>query len=212
MPPAIPTYENEVDVARSFSLKAQQDMVLIQAALDGNPKAYETLLRSYRKSVYHIALKMVRDADDADDLTMEAFAKAFRNLARYQPQFAFSTWLFRIATNGCIDFIRRKKVKTQSLNAPQALGDGESFFLDVCDHDPNPQEAVMRQQRIELVQQVVTRLPAKYARLIRLRYFEELSYEEVATELQAPLGTVKAQLFRARELLLQLLQDKKAAI
>jgi RNA polymerase sigma-70 factor (ECF subfamily) len=202
----------EAEIERGFSPKAQRDLVLIQAALDGSAKAYEALLRGYRKSVYHIALRMVRDPDDADDLTMEAFAKAFGHLSCYRPEFAFSTWLFRIATNGCIDFVRRKKLKTQPLNAAVGLGDGESLLLDVCDHAPNPQEAFIRQQRIEVVQRVVTRLPAKYARLVRLRYFEELSYAEVATELQVPLGTVKAQLFRARELLLQLLQENKGAI
>ena len=92
------------------------------------------------------------------------------------------------------------------------MGDGESILWDVCDHAPNPQEAFIRQQRIEVVMRVVTRLPAKYAQLVRLRYFEELSYAEVATELHAPLGTVKAQLFHARALLLQLLQENKAAI
>ena len=210
MLPIAPAVETEIE--RGFSPKAQRDLVLIQAALDGSAKAYEALLRSYRKSVYYIALRMVRHPDDAADLTMEAFAKAFGHLSRYRPQFAFSTWLFRIATNGCIDFVRRKKLHTQPLNVAVALSDGKSFLLDVCDHAPNPQEAFIRQQRIEVVHQVVNQLPAKYAVLVRLRYFEELSYEEVATELQAPLGTVKAQLFHARELLLQLLQANKAAI
>ena len=210
MLPVAPIVETEIE--RGFSPKAQRDLVLIQAALDGCAKAYEELMRCYRRSVYHIALRMVRDPDDADDLTMEAFAKAFGHLSRYRPQFAFSTWLFRIATNGCIDFVRRKKLHTQPLNVAVALSDGKSFLLDVCDHAPNPQEAFIRQQRIEVVQQVVTLLPAKYAQLVRLRYFEELSYAEVATELHAPLGTVKAQLFHARELLLQLLQENKAAI
>jgi len=210
MLPVAPIVETEIE--RGFSPKAQRDLVLIQAALDGCAKAYEELMRCYRKSVYHIALRMVRDPDDADDLTMEAFAKAFGHLSRYRPQFAFSTWLFRIATNGCIDFVRRKKLITQSLNAAVPVGDGKSILWDVCDHAPNPQEAFIRQQRIEVVQQVVTLLPAKYAQLVRLRYFEELSYAEVATELHAPLGTVKAQLFHARELLLQLLQENKAAI
>ena len=202
----------ETKVERVFSPKAQRDLALIQAALNGRGKAYETLLRGHRQSVYHIALRMVRDPDDADDLTMEAFAKAFGHLSRYRPQFAFSTWLFRIATNCCIDFVRRKKLNIQSLNTAVKLGNGESILLDVCDHAPNPQEAFIRQQRIEAVQRVVTQLPAKYARLVRLRYFEELSYAEMATKLQTPLGTVKAQLFRARELLLQLLRENKGVL
>lgn len=202
----------EAEIERGFSPKAQRDFVLIQAALDGSAKAYEALLRSYHKSVYHIALRMVRDPDDADDLTMEAFAKAFGHLSRYRPQFAFSTWLFHIATNGCIDFVRRKKLNTQSLNAAVSLGNGKSILLDVCDAAPNPQETFIRQQRIEVVQRVVTQLPAKYARLVRLRYFKELSYVEVAAELHTPLGTVKAQLFRARELLLQLLSRSEELV
>ena len=202
----------ETKFERVFSPKAQRDLALIQAALNGRGKAYETLLRGHRQSVYHIALRMVRDPDDADDLTMEAFAKAFGHLSRYRPQFAFSTWLFRIATNCCIDFVRRKKLNIQSLNTAVKLGNGESILLDVCDHAPNPQEAFIRQQRIEAVQRVVTQLPAKYARLVRLRYFEELSYAEMATKLQTPLGTVKAQLFRARELLLQLLRENKGVL
>jgi len=210
MLPVAPIVETEIK--RVFSPKAQRDLFLIQAALDGSGKAYEALLRSYRKSVYRITLRMVHDTDDADDLTMEAFAKAFGHLSRYRPRFAFSTWLFRITTNSCIDFVRRKKLKIQSLNAAVKSGDGDSILLDVRDYAPNPQEAFIRQQRIEVVQRVITRLPAQYARLVRLRYFEELSYAEVATELQAPLGTVKAQLFRARELLLQLLLENKAAI
>ena len=202
----------ETKFERVFSPKAQRDLALIQAALNGRGKAYETLLRGHRQSVYHITLRMVRDPDDADDLTMEAFAKAFGHLSRYRPQFAFSTWLFRIATNCCIDFVRRKKLNTQSLNTAVKLGNGESILLDVCDHAPNPQEAFIRQQRMEVVQHMVTQLPDKYARLVRLRYFEELSYAEMATKLQTPLGTVKAQLFRARDLLLQLLRENKGVL
>ena len=204
---------NEFQVARSLSARAQQDLALIAAALEGSAKAYEQLLGNYRKSVYHVVLRMVGgNQDDAQDLTLEIFAKAFQYLARYRSDFAFSTWLFRIATNHCIDFVRRKKLLTQSLNKPQQLGDGTSYTLDATDQELNPQDLFIRQQRGELVQRVVARLPPKYERLVRLRYFEELSYEEVAAELQVPLGTVKARLFRARELLLALLSDSRTAL
>ena len=132
---------------------------------------------------------------------METFGKAFRHLGRYSPDFAFSTWLFRIATNNCIDFVRRKKLATLSLQAPAHLSEDGECTLDVCDGDLNPQEAYIRQQRCERVRAAVAQLPAKYVDLVRLRYFEELSYEEVAAELQVPLGTVKANLNRARALL-----------
>ncbi len=197
-------FSKSLENERELSVRAQRDLVLIQQALDGSAKAYEELLRSYRRSVYHIVLKMVRDTDDADDVTQEIFAKAFRSLGRYRAEFAFSTWLFRIATNHCIDFIRKRKLKTQSLNSEMQLGDGKGMLLEVASQDLNPQDAFVRQQRIERVQQLVERLPAKYQQLVRLRYFDELSYEEIAVELRAPLGTVKAQLFRARELLLDM--------
>lgn len=200
---AAPEYERE------RSARARHDLALVEAALAGSASAYEQLLKEYRKSMYHMVLKMVRDADDAEDLTMEAFAKAFRHLPRYRPDYAFSTWLFRIATNHCIDFMRRKRLKTSSLSAALDLADGDTMLLDARDQNLNPQEALIRQQRMELVQRAVDLLPPKYARLVRLRYFDELSYEEVAQELKAPLGTVKAQLFRARELLLELLQGSR---
>jgi RNA polymerase sigma-70 factor (ECF subfamily) len=198
--------------ARELSVRARQDLVLIEAALAGSPPAYEALLDKYRKPVYHLILKLVRHPDDTEDLTLEVFAKAFRHLARYQPQFAFSTWLFRIATNHSIDFIRRSKVKTLSLDAPSTLENGDSLGWEVCDPDPDPQEACIRQQRIALTRQVVSRLPPKYATLVRLRYFEELSYEEVAGQLQLPVGTVKAQLHTARQLMGRLVKDSQAVI
>lgn len=196
---------------QAMSVRARQDLNFIAVALAGEAKGYEQLMQRYYKPVYQVVLKMVRHPDDAEDLTSEAFAKAFRHLARYSPDFAFSTWLFRIATNNCIDFLRRKKIKTQPLNAQLALRDGNSIRLEAPDHAPNPHDALIRQQRIDLVRQVVTRLPPKYATLVRLRYFDELSYEELAEQLQLPVGTVKAQLFRARELMADLIKDSKTA-
>jgi RNA polymerase sigma factor (sigma-70 family) len=195
-----------------LSWRARRDLALVEAALAGQHKAYEELLRHYRKGVFHLVLRIVRDTDDAEDMTQEAFTKAFRNLTLYTSQFAFSTWLFRIATNHCIDFLRRKKIKTRSIQAGLQDEQGESFLLDLPDQEPNPQEAYMRQQRIDLMQHLVAKLPTRYATVVRMRYFEELTYDEVATKLQLPLGTVKAQMFRARELLLGFLQNSKAAI
>lgn len=198
---------------REFSPRAQEDIRLVEAALAGSAKAYESLMRKYRKSVYHLTLKMVRNPDDADDLTLEIFAKAFQALPKYQAVFAFSTWLFRIATNHTIDFVRRNnRLRTQSLSTGIALGEGESLVPDVASPEPDPQQAYMRQQRIELVQRLVEMLPPKYLMLVRLRYFDELSYEEIAQQIDAPLGTVKAQLHRARELLSAFAKGSKTAI
>ena len=190
---------------RMMSARARQDLELVAAALAGQTKAYEELLRQYRMAVYHLVLKLVPQADDAEDVTMETFRKAFRHLGRYSPQFAFSTWLFRIATNNCLDFIRRKKLATLSLQAPAHWNEDGECTLELCDEELNPQDAFIRQQRCERVREAVMRLPIKYLDLVRLRYLEELSLEEVAAELQWPLGTVKAHLNRARTLLAEML-------
>ena len=202
-----------MELKRQFSQKALEDFQLIdQAVKDKDEHAFATLMDRYNRPVYHMILKMVRNIDDAEDLTIEAFAKAFKNLHRFKKDFTFSTWLFRIATNNAIDFIRKKKLETMSLDTSFSDDNGEAVHIDVEDQNLNPQEEAIKSQKIELIQMFVTRLPAKYQRLVKLRYFEELSYEEIAEELDAPLGTVKAQLHRARELMYDLVKNKKEHI
>ncbi|MEQ9302795.1 MAG: sigma-70 family RNA polymerase sigma factor [Marinoscillum sp.] len=201
------------EVKRQFSDKALKDFKLIdRATLENDESAFAELMSHYKKPVYHMVLKMVRNVDDAEDLTIEAFAKAFRNLARFKKDYTFSTWLFRIATNNAIDFIRKKKLETYSLNTSFTDDSGESVNIDVEASDRTPDQEAINTQKIELVRMFVTKLPAKYQRLVKLRYFDELSYEEIAKELEAPLGTVKAQLHRARELMYELVKDKKKHI
>jgi RNA polymerase sigma factor (sigma-70 family) len=199
-----------MEIKKQFSDKALQDFLLIdQAVNEHDEQAFAMLLERYRKPVYHMVLKMVRNVDDAEDLTIEAFAKAFKNLHKFKKDYTFSTWLFRIATNNSIDFIRKKKLETMSLNTSYQDDSGANVTIDVKDVNLDPQELAIKTQKIELIQLFVTKLPAKYQRLVRLRYFKELSYEEIAKELDAPLGTVKAQLHRARELLQDLVKGKK---
>lgn len=182
-------------------------------AVGGDDKAYAKLLQRYKRPVYHMILKMVRNIDDAEDLTMESFSKAFRSLARFKKDFTFSTWLFRIATNNTIDFIRKKKLNTLSIQNTFTDDDGQSVSIDVEDDGTlNPQDEAIKAQKEELIQVFVNMLPGKYQKLVRLRYFHELSYEEIAEELEAPLGTVKAQLHRARELMYDLVKNKKEHI
>lgn len=202
-----------MELDRQFSDKALHDFKLIDEATNqGDETAFAKLMERYKKPVYHMILKMVRNVDDAEDLTIEAFAKAFRNLKRFKKDYTFSTWLFRIATNNAIDFIRKKKLETYSLNTSFTDESGDSVNIDVEDRNLTPDEETIKTQKIELVRMFVTKLPAKYQRLVRLRYFDELSYEEIAKELDAPLGTVKAQLHRARELMYDLVKDKKPHI
>ena len=198
------------ELKKQFSQKALDDFKLIdQATNEHDEQAFALLMERYKKPVYHMILKMVRNVDDAEDLTIEAFAKAFKNLHRFKKDYTFSTWLFRIATNNSIDFIRKKRLETMSLNTSYQDESGENVTIDVQDKNPNPQEEAIKSQKKELVQMFVTKLPAKYQRLVRLRYFKELSYEEIAKELESPLGTVKAQLHRVRELMYDLVKGKE---
>lgn len=192
------------------SKNTQEDRALVAAAKKGEPQAFATLLKKYRKSVYYMLLKMVKNADDAEDLTQEAFAKAFNSIEKFDSKYAFSTWLFRIATNNCIDFIRKKRVQTVSIDQPVPGDDGSSMRFDVRDSNLEPDDAMLKQQRKRYLNMAIDRLPEKYRVLVELRYFKEFSYDEVAKELQIPLGTVKAQLFRARELLNQELKNLKS--
>lgn len=202
-----------MESGKQFSEKALEDFKLIDLAVSGqDEQAYADLMQRYRKPVYHMILKMIRNVDDAEDLTIEAFAKAFKNLHKFKKDFTFSTWLFRIATNNTIDFIRKKRLNTMSIHSSYKDDNGDNVTIDVQDKRLNPQEEAIKGQKIELVRMFVTKLPAKYQRLVKLRYFDELSYDEIAKELNAPLGTVKAQLHRARELMYDLVKNKKEHI
>jgi RNA polymerase sigma-70 factor (ECF subfamily) len=197
------------ELTPKITRNTQEDRELVAAAKRGDPQAFRTLMKKYHKSVYYMLLKMVKNADDAEDLTQEAFAKAFNSIDKFDSTFAFSTWLFRIATNNCIDFIRKKRVQTISIDSPLEGDDGSSMQLDVRDDNFDPNDSMLRQQRKHYLELAIQRLPEKYRTLVELRYYRELSYEEVADELQIPLGTVKAQLFRARELLNEELRNVK---
>ncbi|MCB0755102.1 MAG: sigma-70 family RNA polymerase sigma factor [Flavobacteriales bacterium] len=203
----------EVEVSNDLSEKAQLDYRLVKAAIGGDQKAYAQLMDRYRDSIYFMLLKMVNDRDDADDLTIEAFGKAFNKLHQYTPNYAFSTWLFKIASNNCIDFIRRKKKQNLlSLDKPIEGNDGGEMTMDVPSGTLDPEEAYIKEQKKLLMHGVVEKLKPRYRTLVELRYFKEFSYEEIAQELDLPLGTVKAQLFRAREFLYNILKNSKEKI
>src|SRR6187402_1090870 len=130
---------NELPEGREFSDKAKKDFLLVERAkVSGDEKAYAELMSRYKKPVYHMILKMIRNVDDAEDLTIEAFAKAFRNLAKFNPEFTFSTWLFRIATNNCIDFIRKKKLDTMSISNTYKDDNGENTEMEIKDSNLTP--------------------------------------------------------------------------
>ena len=197
-----------MEINPNFSDNAKNDFHIVSRAKEGDQKAYAELMQRYKDSIYFMALKMVNNKDDAMDLTVETFGKAFENLGKYKPDFAFSTWLFRIATNNCIDFIRKKRLNVVSLNSLTDQ-DGEERQFEVRSENLNPEETSIKKQENEKLKNIVDQLPSRYRTLIILRYFEEQSYEEIAQQLDLPLGTVKAQLFRARDLLANVMNRKK---
>jgi RNA polymerase sigma factor (sigma-70 family) len=192
-----------MEINRDLSEKAKNDLVLVEQARQGSEKAFATLLNRYRDSIYFMLLKMVNNAIDAEDLTIEAFGKAFRNLDSYTPNFAFSTWLFKIATNNCIDFIRKKQTSPSIIDHGQ--DDIDSYTVNIQSDTPDPEEILINHQKIIALREIVSQLKPRYKTLIELRYFKEYSYEEISAELNLPIGTVKAQLFRAKTLLYNIL-------
>ncbi len=199
----------ELEPNENLSTKAVHDYKLIRQALEkADQKAYAELMGRYRDSVYYMLLKMVNNKDDADDLTIEAFGKAFKRLHQYTPNFAFSTWLFKIASNNAIDFIRRKKNETTfSLDRTVTNEEGVEMSMNVKADTPDPEAHFIKKQKVEMLRELVDKLKPKYKQLIEMRYYEELSYEEIAVKLELPIGTVKAQLFRARDFLYQVLKN-----
>ena len=195
-----------------LSDKAKQDLVLVEEAKKGKQAAYAELMDRYRDSIYFTMLKMVKNTDDADDLTIEAFGKAFNRLEQYSPSFAFSTWLFKIASNNSIDFIRKKRIQVTSMDSGLTNSEGDSMQIDVRSSGLNPEETVIHGQRIDHMRLLVSKLKPKYRELVEKRYFEEMSYEEIAEEMNLPLGTVKAQLFRARDFLASMIDKTKETI
>lgn len=180
--------------------RRKEDQHLIHLARQGDQKAYEALLKKYRNLVYHVMIKMVRNPQEAEDLCQEAFIKAFNALDSFNEEFAFSTWLMKIATNNCIDFLRKRKLKTYSIDEPIQYKD-EQVKVEVPDHDPTPEKVLLSDERSAQIQEAVNSLPPRYRHVILLRHMEEKTYEEIADILKLPLGTVKARIFRAREML-----------
>ena len=196
-----------MEINTNFTENAKNDFHLVVKAREGNQKAYADLMHRYKDSIYFMVLKMLNNKEDAMDLTVETFAKAFEKLDKYQPEFAFSTWLFRIATNSSIDFIRKKKLNTTSMHS-MVNGDGEEQTLEIRADTLDPEEQSIKRQQTKELKALIDSLPTRYRNLITLRYFDELAYEEIAQQLDLPLGTVKAQLFRAKDLLANIMNRK----
>lgn len=197
----------ELDDNSHFSFKALYDIKLVERALHhGDQKAFAELMKRYWEPVYFMLNRMVMNKDDAEDLTIEAFGKAFKNLGQYSPQYAFSTWLFKIASNNAIDFLRKKKMENlTSLDRPVDRDGGEELNQQIRGHGLTPEETIIKKQDADKVREIIDKLKPRYREIVELFYMEQMSVEEISKRLELPVATIKTRLFRARELLMQVL-------
>jgi RNA polymerase sigma-70 factor (ECF subfamily) len=201
--------ENKATSPReNASASSIEDDKFVSRALSGDESAYKDLVNKYDRPIYFHIRKMIKEQELVEDLVQEVFMKAFNNLSTYSNEYAFSTWLYRIATNHTIDYLRKKKLQTLSINDPYKTKDGE-FEIQLPDESFATDKQVMKKQRKQIVHEAIDALPEKYKAVIQMRHMDELSYQEISDELDLPLGTVKAHIFRARELLYKALIDKK---
>tara|TARA_R110002096_G_scaffold28336_7_gene85910 strand:- start:3024 stop:3653 length:630 start_codon:yes stop_codon:yes gene_type:complete len=199
---------NNPSPRENASSSSIEDDKLVSSALSGNEGAYKKLVDKYDRPIYFHIKKMIREQELVEDLVQEVFMKAFNNLKTYSNEYAFSTWLYRIATNHTIDYLRKKKLKTLSINDPYKTKDGE-VEIQLPDDTYATDKKIIKKERKVIIHEAIDNLPEKYRMVIKLRHMEELSYDEISEQLDLPLGTVKAHIFRARELLYKALIDRK---
>ncbi len=184
-----------------------EDLQLIEEALSGNQTSYARLMKKYYPLIHNLVYRMISKKEDVEDLTQEAFIKAFNSLQNFDRQFAFSTWLFKIATNNAIDYLRKKKLFTFSIDKDFGSDDNDMKF-EIPDSEHKPDTVIMDAQLRKVLDEAIELLPPKYKQVIVMRHKQELEYEEIAKELKIPLGTVKAHIFRGREMLNKFLKEK----
>jgi RNA polymerase sigma factor (sigma-70 family) len=200
--------------AASPSQKQQEDKALVQRARGGDQFAFNDLIKRHRHGVERLIRPMVRNAssDELEDLVQEALTKAMLHLNSYSEEYAFSTWLYRIATNHAIDYLRRRKLNAFSISAPPSMTtsktEDEGREFEISDSSWVPDLVMLSDERTMLIEQAIEQLPENYKKIIRLRHSEDMEYEEIARVLNLPMGTVKVHLHRARAALAKMLEGK----
>lgn len=183
----------------SGEVPAITDQELVKRTLSGDQVAFATLVRRYERGLYNLAYRMVRDRELARDLTQDVLIRVHGSLGKYDPIYPFTSWVYRVASNLCIDFIRKRKLSTISLDAPVSVGHDETVQREIPDTTHDPGRATEEAERARILAEVLDKLPQSHRLVLVLRHQRELSYEEIAIALDAPLGTVKARIHRARE-------------
>ncbi len=176
----------------------EQEAQVVRKVLQGDVNAFEKLVTEYEKSVYAIALRMTGNSEDAADMTQETFLKAYNSLQSFRGDSKFSVWLYRIASNVCLDFLRsRSRKPTLSLSVED--DEGEEVELDIADESQSPELLLERGLTRDAVRRGLQALPPDYRQILLLREIQGLSYEEIADALRIEVGTVKSRIFRARK-------------
>ena len=182
-----------------------QDELLIRRAQRGDADAFEQLLLEHQKNVYNLCYRMAGNPDDAMDLSQETFLRAWRCLDQYQFASAFSTWLYRLCSNICIDFLRRRR-RQQTVPLTFEDADGEEQTYAVPDAQPLPEEQVELKLTRETLAAAMAQLLPEHRAVLQLRVVNEMSYEQIADVLDIQIGTVKSRLSRARNQLKKILE------
>jgi len=197
---------------QKLTQKGERDYILIQRIREGDDqKAYVELFNHYHKSVYYLMYKMTNNPFESEDLTLEAFEKAYQNLDSYISDYGFSTWLFRIASNNCIDYMRKKVNQNNSVQIEHAMNHS-AIPSQLVSTNNNPEESLIKEERGDILQKLIKKMSPKYQKVIELKYIKEFSMEEISNMLNLPIGTIKAQLFRGREILFNALSQQKEMI
>ena len=179
------------------------DQQLVTLANTGDSYAFETLFNRYRDGIHKLyLLRTGGNGDDADDLLQETFIKVFMNLEKYDMSYTFGQWIYTIARNTFIDFMRKRRD-----DCPLSITSENTRTINPISHEATPEERFINSQRGSLLETYLSRISPRYRHLIELRFFKEYSYEEIASELSLPLGTVKTHIHRAREQLCKLILD-----
>lgn len=186
--------------------KHEDDLIIIRSVLSGDSSQFALLWQKYNKQIFASVLKIVRSIDDADDIVQDTFLKAFNALHSYNQTFPFPAWLYKIASNTCIDYFRRKRIRPISIE--NINRDGGNIYDIISDKSTPIDVNIINNETKEELLKAVEQLPLRYKLCIQLRHFEELSYEEISIKMNLPLGTVKITLFRARKMLLNMLSNK----
>lgn len=192
---------NNQHVALFINIMETDNSQLIDSALRGNEKACAELVSRFKPRIFNLILRMVKNREEAEDLTQETFIKAFNSLATFNADYAFSTWLYKIAVNNCIDHFRKKRLKTYPIDNPITVKDGEIQREFPDQHAKEPEKSLISKEQSTLIDRAIQELPPKYQQVITLRHTLDHSYEEISAELKIPIGTVKVRIFRAREML-----------